>query len=365
MLKIKNCDIKKIKEEFKNRKIIIFGTGSYYEILQKTNFIEVCDNIAYVIDNNPRSEKIACFGIEKKLYHPQKITEEEDCIVVITSPVYMYDMYMQLEDMKLKGNIDCYTLPFMQMISKNDMDVRLLEQVYMDNGIGSIPKIIHSFWFSGEDKPYEYQRCIDTWKYKCPDYEIIEWNQKNYDWTKNKFCERAIEVGAWAYASDFARLDVINQMGGFYMDMDVEILKTFDDLLYNKGLFSYSNQITIDLATFAAQKDNDLVKKLLLLYENIEIPSTKKEYMSFFQPKFIQQELMKYGLSGKGELQEINGNVFLPRTFFMPMDTIIFEMSALSEYSYSVHYDNFGWNASKENIRNKKIESNRKLWSLI
>ena len=215
------------------------------------------------------------------------------------------------------------------------------------------------------EKPESYQKCIDTWKEKCPDYKIIEWNKDNYDWTKNKFCKHAIEVEAWAYASDFARLDVVNQMGGIYLDMDVEILKPFDDLLNNKSLFSYSNQITVDLATFASQKENELISRLMQLYEDVEIPETKKDYMRFFQPRFIQKCLMDYGLSGNGELQIIDGNAFLPRTFFMPMDTIIFNMSALSSYTYSIHYDNFGWNAGKEDIRKKKIESNRKLWDLI
>lgn len=365
MLHLKNCEIREIQQEFIGRKIVIFGIGNYYEILQKTNFEEVAEQVSYVVDNSPKASTISFYDRELQLASPDKLRAEKDCVIILTSPVYMYDMFCQLKEMNLAGKIDCYAFPFMQLVSKKQMEPALLRKVYSNDGDYSIPKIIHCFWFSGEQKPENYQRCIDTWKEKCPEYKIIEWNKDNYNWEKNEFCKHAIEVQAWAFASDYARLDVIYQMGGFYLDMDVEIIKSFDDLIYNKSLFSYSNQITVDLATFASQKENELVKKMLDLYDNIDTPETKRDYMSFFQPRVIQGCLRDYGLFGNGELQIVDGNVFLPRTFFMPMDTIIFEMSALSEYTHSIHYDNFGWNAGHEDIRQKKIKSNRKLWNLV
>lgn len=44
-----------------------------------------------------------------------------------------------------------------------------------------IPKIIHYCWFGGKPKPPLAEKCIKSWKKYCPDYQIIEWNEENFD----------------------------------------------------------------------------------------------------------------------------------------------------------------------------------------
>lgn len=44
-----------------------------------------------------------------------------------------------------------------------------------------IPKIIHYCWFGGNKKPALAEKCIQSWKRLCPDYQIIEWNENNFD----------------------------------------------------------------------------------------------------------------------------------------------------------------------------------------
>ena len=84
-----------------------------------------------------------------------------------------------------------------------------------------IPKKIHYFWIGGNPKPKSVLFCIESWKKYCPDYEIIEWNETNYDFTKNEYMKQAYEAKKWGFAPDFARLDVIYQHGGLYFDTDV------------------------------------------------------------------------------------------------------------------------------------------------
>ena len=45
----------------------------------------------------------------------------------------------------------------------------------------SIPKIIHYCWFGRKPKPELAEKCIRSWKKFCPDYEILEWNEDNFD----------------------------------------------------------------------------------------------------------------------------------------------------------------------------------------
>ena len=54
-----------------------------------------------------------------------------------------------------------------------------------------IPKIIHYCWFGGNPKPELIEKCISSWREYCPDYEIIEWNENNWDISKYDYAKEA------------------------------------------------------------------------------------------------------------------------------------------------------------------------------
>ena len=45
----------------------------------------------------------------------------------------------------------------------------------------SIPKVIHYCWFGKGPKSELISKCIDSWKYYCPEWKIIEWTEDNFD----------------------------------------------------------------------------------------------------------------------------------------------------------------------------------------
>lgn len=55
-----------------------------------------------------------------------------------------------------------------------------------------ISKIIHYCWFGGKEKPDSVKRCIESWKQYCPDYEIKEWNESNFDIEANDLLQGSI-----------------------------------------------------------------------------------------------------------------------------------------------------------------------------
>ena len=122
-----------------------------------------------------------------------------------------------------------------------------------------IPKIIHYCWFGGNDKSELVERCISSWKKYCPDYKIIEWNENNYNVNKNKYTKYAYERQKWAFVSDYARIDIINTYGGFYLDTDVELMKSLDDLINNEiyfGIEKNTNKISTGLG-FGSVKEHE------------------------------------------------------------------------------------------------------------
>ncbi|MCR4657565.1 MAG: hypothetical protein K5770_15270 [Lachnospiraceae bacterium] len=318
-----------------------------------------------MIDNNITENIVFLGDVSLRIYYPNSLKNESSCIVILTSPIYMYEMYCQLDKMELSNSIECYALPFMTLNNEYSIDNELLSIVVNDKRPKIIPKTIHSFWFSGEKKPYSYQKCVDTWKNVLDDYEIIEWNQENYDCNCHPFVKKAIEVGAWAYASDYARLDVLYKYGGIYLDQDVEVFRPFDPLLCNDAILSFSSVIQIDLAVMGSKRDNSLIRSLMDIYDSIDNPKSKEGYTKFFQPVNIRNVLIENGLVMNGNLQRNSFATAFPTEFFMPLDTVLFRPYERTENTFCVHYDNFGWSFSEGNKRKKKIHDNNTLWRLM
>lgn len=99
-----------------------------------------------------------------------------------------------------------------------------------------IPKKIHYCWFGRKPLPESAKKCIASWKKFFHDYEIIEWNEDNYDVNKIPYIQQAYEAKKYAFVSDYARFDVLYQYGGVYFDTDVEVIRPFEDIL-EKGAF--------------------------------------------------------------------------------------------------------------------------------
>jgi len=94
-----------------------------------------------------------------------------------------------------------------------------------------IPKKIHYCWFGGNPLPQDALMCIESWKKYFPDYEIIEWNEKNFDMNSCDYIREAAENKKWAFVSDFARFKILYDFGGIYFDTDVEVVRNFDEII--------------------------------------------------------------------------------------------------------------------------------------
>ena len=174
-----------------------------------------------------------------------------------------------------------------------------------------------------------------------------------------------MELGLWAVASDYARLDTVYRMGGIYMDMDIELLKPLDSFLGNKAIFSFANNVNVDLAFFAGVQGNALIKHLLSLYDNIKPPSSRKEYNKYFQPNIVARTMYDFGLKFDGSLQMIDGIAFLPKNYLMPLDVILFSLDAKDNRTHAIHWDNYGWYYGISDARRQKELKNKKLWEMI
>jgi hypothetical protein len=134
----------------------------------------------------------------------------------------------------------------------------------------AIPKKIHYVWVGGKVKPPIIKRCMKTWKKYLKDYEVIEWNESNFDIDSHPFAKAAYQAKKWAYVSDYIRAYVIYHYGGIYLDTDILIVDELDSLLINKAFVGFENFNYPFTAVFGAEKGHPFVKDILKYYDKAE-----------------------------------------------------------------------------------------------
>lgn len=140
-----------------------------------------------------------------------------------------------------------------------------------------IPKVIHYCWFGENEKPEIVKKCIDSWKKYCPDWKICEWNEFNFDISTVPYMEEAYKMKKWAFVSDVARLMVVYQNGGVYLDTDVELLESIDSWLENDAFFAFESNRNINTGqVFGAIKHHGSVLIMLEYYKNRHFIINKK-----------------------------------------------------------------------------------------
>lgn len=219
-----------------------------------------------------------------------------------------------------------------------------------------IPKVIHYCWFGGKKKPQDVLDCIASWKKYLPDYRIIEWNESNYDITKNQYMHDAYKEKKWAFVSDYCRIDVVYQEGGIYLDTDVEVVRSFNDLLTEKffcGFESrdpimdikkirYEESVAFGLG-FGSIKGHKILKDLLDLYAKMNFYNPDSSLNLMACPHYQTEVLKNYGLVANRKTQRFEGGIAYSPEYFCPQSNLTDEMLCLTENTYSIHHFTGTW----------------------
>lgn len=161
-----------------------------------------------------------------------------------------------------------------------------------------IPKIIHYCWLSNDPIPDSLQECMDSWKKFLPDYEFIHWDFNKFNKESSIWVKQAFENKKYAFASDYIRLYALFQYGGIYLDMDVEVLKSFNSFLELDTIMcfeSYPPETYPEMAAFGAEKGSQWIKDCLNFYNQQEFINSKGEFNCTPLPKVVKKILQKKG----------------------------------------------------------------------
>ena len=135
-----------------------------------------------------------------------------------------------------------------------------------------IPKKIHYCWFGRKPLPESAKKCMASWHKYLPDYEIVEWNEDNFDVNAIPYTAQAYSVGKYAFVSDYARFKILYEHGGLYFDTDVEVIRPMDDIIAAGPFMGFETDMPSKYATvnpglgLGAYSRMDFYNKILTEY---------------------------------------------------------------------------------------------------
>ena len=208
-----------------------------------------------------------------------------------------------------------------------------------------IPKIIHYCWFGRGEMPKLMKKCLKSWKKHCPDWQIIEWNEDNFDISSTLWTKQAYEAKKYAFVSDYVRLWALNQYGGVYMDTDVELTKKLECFAVLKGYVGFACTRGLSTGLIGTVKGHPFIQKWFEYYQgksfltedglNVE-PNTE----------YSTQLLLERGLLLNDEKQTVFDMTIYPQTYFCPLYVDSFK-HVKTKNTYAIHHFLATWRSEK------------------
>lgn len=214
-----------------------------------------------------------------------------------------------------------------------------------------IPKIIHYCWLSNDPIPQNLQTYMKSWRAFLPDYEFMLWDFNRFDKTSSIWVQEAFDKKKYAFAADYIRLYAVYNYGGFYFDMDVEVLKSFDDLLNMKSVICWQDGYEgVEAACFGAEKGASWLKACLDYYQNKHFINSKNKMELRPLPSIMEETLKEteYGIESVSSIKDVlnaESNkqiVILPNYFFSPKSYQTGKINK-TEQTYAIHHFAASW----------------------
>jgi hypothetical protein len=218
-----------------------------------------------------------------------------------------------------------------------------------------MPKVIHYCWFGGSKLPKLAKKCIDSWKIYFPNFQIKEWNEANFDVNIIPYTRDAYVNRKFAFVSDYARFWILYNYGGLYFDVDVEVVKSFDDIL-SMGAFMgcelQSPEITVAPGLgLGCPPGLEVYKEILDIYSKLIFINNDGSLNLTTVVQYMTAFLKENGLENKGEIQNIRGINIYPKEYFCP-DLAFLKLASLPAETHSIHHYAASWLTGKNKIKN-------------
>lgn len=212
-------------------------------------------------------------------------------------------------------------------------------------------KTIHYCWFGRNPKPALIIKCMESWKKFCTGYEIIEWNEDNFDVNCCDYVREAYEAKKWAFVSDYCRFHVLYHQGGIYLDTDVELIRSLNDLT---GAFvGFENADHVASGLIRGAESGDIICKEMLDSYHHDHFKNEDGTLNLMTVCVRETEILsKYGLQRNNEYQIVANTAVYPSEYFNPIDHETGKSHPTSK-TFSIHHYAASWESKKSRLRGK------------
>ena len=214
-----------------------------------------------------------------------------------------------------------------------------------------IPKIIHYCWFGRGKKTKLIRKCMKTWKKYFPEYDIVEWNEENFDINSNEYVREAYNSKKYAFVSDYARLYALYNFGGIYFDTDIEVIKNFDNIIKNMDIYAFEKEDVIMTGVMIARKGSKIIKQFLKLYDNLKFLNDDGSLNLLPNTYRLTEILKENGLVCNNKKQILKNSLaeIYPIEYFCAydMDNSYFMPT---QNTYTIHHYDGSWTSKKEKV---------------
>lgn len=215
-------------------------------------------------------------------------------------------------------------------------------------------KKIHYCWFGGANKSPLIIKCIESWKKHFPDFEIIEWNESNFEVNALVYTKQAYELGQYAFVSDAARFAALYEQGGLYFDTDVEVVKPFGALLENDAFAALETESNVNpgLVTWFKQPKNPIAKEMLDFYATAKFTDENGNRLPETMCTVFTKLMRVRGFKDGDRMQKLDGIVLYPTECFSPYDDATGRLKK-TDNTYAIHWYAKSWMPKRKILRNK------------
>ena len=215
-----------------------------------------------------------------------------------------------------------------------------------------IPKIIHYCWFGRNEKPEKIQKCIESWKIHLSDYQIIEWNEDNFDYNLLTYTKDAYNAKKYAFVSDVARVKALYEMGVIYLDTDVMVYQNFDSILKHNCVLGFEMSNYIATSFMACVPKHYLMKDFYKLYLDLQFYDENGNIISGTNVSKLTNMLADKGLIKNNKLQQIDDIIIYPTDYFSPYN-YAWEYSSKNDKTICEHMFYVSWMSKRQQIKKK------------
>lgn len=342
------------------KKVIVYGAGVIGQTVAPywlREFGLENDVLCYVDADPNKQGKTAPLGErEVSIESLGAFDRLEDSPVVLVTVSAFEPVAAALEKIPALDAAECYFLPVMLAERAHSLKS---EGVVKTSEKQLIPKTIHYCWFSGNPIPDTLKRCMETWEKFCPDYEIVRWDESNYDISWSPYMVQAYERKKWGFIPDVARLDILYRHGGIYLDTDVELVQSLDGLLYQRAFCGAEKWGTVNFGCLSgAEKENPAVGAVLDHRLGVQFSDGEGNVNLMTCGYYESRPLMNYGFKPDNSVQSLGGGLITVYSsdFFNPFDYMSGE-TKMTENTFSVHHFSGTWlgpDAAREREKTSK-----------